>query len=176
MPNRCFYEMKIRGTKENVKEFIKILQADYHCQKFFWEIFDVTLIDSKFDNNENYALVCGNCAWSVYFCMFDGVNTCNYEFPNSKGTTLEKESERLNLTIEVFAEEPLSGIMEHYVFTNGNIVVKKCVDYLEYDTYGFESVKELNGEYGTNFTQEQFDENEFLTIGGFPWIYDCWES
>ena len=33
MPNYCTYKMKVVGDKENVEEFIKIMQSDYDYRK-----------------------------------------------------------------------------------------------------------------------------------------------
>lgn len=182
MPNYCNFEMKVTGTKENVEEFIRVINADYYidkdghcdCDRHFWRIFEADVFKESFENNYGYIKIDGYCAWSVYSCMCDGEDTYNEISPNGGGTSLQKESEILNLTIEVFSVEPGLEFVEHFLFINGKWVINECVEYKEYDTLEFENVKELNAEYGTNFTQEEFEENDVLYIGGIPWIYDTW--
>lgn len=182
MPNYCSYEMRVRGKEEAVEEFIEILQADYRfdenrqcdCERHFWRVFDANVLDKHFENGEGYAEINGDCAWSVYSCMCDGSFTYNNDFPNMGGTTLQAESERLNISIEVFSSEPGCQFMEHYVYDNGHCVAEECEDWEEYCTDDFETVEEMNAECGTDFTKEEFEENDFLSIGGISWEYDLW--
>lgn len=184
MPNYCNYEMKVTGTKENVEEFITIIQADYHiekdgtcdCDRHFWRVFEADVLKTGVQDNDYYAILAGHCAWSVYACMFDGEDTYNEDCKGEGGTSLGIETERLNLVVECFSEEPGCGFEEHYVFVNGKLIVDEVMeDYKEYDTTRFETVEEMNEHYGTSFTKEEFEKDFYLYTGGFKeWKYDTW--
>jgi hypothetical protein len=66
--------------------------------------------------------------------------------------------------------------MEHYIYNNGDCIADECVKWEEYCTDNFETVEEMNVEYGTNFTQEEFEnaEDGYLSVGGLDWEYDLW--
>lgn len=185
MPNYCNYEMKVTGIKENVEEFINIIQADYYidenghsdCDRHFWRVFEAEVYNTGFQDDKYFAELYGYCAWSVYSCMCDGEYTYNGDHPNMGGTTLEIESKRLNLTIELFSDEPGCEFAEHFLFINGDWVINDCVDFQEYDTIEFENVEEMNAEYDTDFTQEEFEANDTIYVGGFPnWRFDAWKN
>ncbi len=179
MPNLCDYEIKVQGKEEDVKEFVKILKADYYidengvdsCERHFWRVFEADVIDEGMENGIYYNLVAGYCAWSVYSCMAEGTFTYNDDNPNCGGTSLQKESERLHLIIEVFSEECGCAFMEHFVYKNGETLVYDCVEWNEYPTEDFDTVEEMNDEYGTTFTQEEFENNNFLSTGGMKWNF-----
>lgn len=185
MPNYCNYEMKVTGTKESVDEFINIIQADYHisengtcdCDRHFWRVFEADVYESGYQGDKYYANLGGYCAWSVYCCMFDGEDTYNEDCNGEGGTSLDIETERLNLTVEIYSEEPGLGFEEHYVFVNGKLVVDEIKnDLKEYDGTEFETVKEMNAHYGTSFTQQQFEKDFYLYTGGFEkWVFDSWK-
>lgn len=179
MPNYCDYEMKVDGRKEDIEEFIKIIKADYHidengkcnCDRHFWRVFEARVYEEEFECGDSYAIIGGYCAWSVKSCMCDGEHTYNNNHSDCGGTTLQRESKRLNLTIEVFSSECGNCFMEHYVYENGECLVEDCADYYEYTTDEFETVEEMNKEYGTHFTKEEFENNDYLSVGGFEWNY-----
>lgn len=190
MPNLCSYSMKVKGTPENVQEFIKIIQANYSyengvcvdfktkepIERHLWRVFDADIFDDETENNIRVIILTGSCAWSVHSCMCSGRGTYQSDNPNKNGTTLADESKRLNLSIEVFSEEPGMCFMEHYVYVNGKEIINECVDWNEYYVGDFETVEELNAEYNTNFTQEEFESDEYLHTGGMEWIFDEWNK
>lgn len=186
MPNFCCYEMKVRGKEEAVEEFIDIIQAKYQIkdgvcshERHFWRVFEANVIDKHFENGVGYAEIDGDCAWSVYSCMCEGDNTYNNDCPNLGGTTLQKESERLNISIEVYSSENGCAFQEHYIYDCGECIVEDCVEWGEYCTDDFDSVEDLNAEYGTNFTQEEFEnaDDGYISVGGFGnWSFDGWLS
>ena len=190
MPNYCSYSMKVKGTHENIEQFIKIIQTDYMYNKdgacinpdtnepverHFWRVFEAYVVDDETENEVRSVIINGDCAWSVTSCMCDGRWTYQGQNPNGRGTTLKQESARLNLSIEVFSEEPGCGFMEHIVFVNGKSIVNDCIDWNEYYTEEFETVEEMNAECGTHFTQEEFEREDFLSTGGIDWCFDEWD-
>lgn len=181
MPNYCDYEMRVKGKEEAIEEFISIIQADYHItdgvcshERHFWRVFEAEVQNKQFNNGEGYAEIVGCCAWSVHTCMCDGKGTYNNDYPNLGGTTLQAESERLHISIEVLSSETGCAFMEHYIYDNGNCIAEDCEKWMEYCTEDFSSVEEMNAKLGTDFTHDEFKENEFLTVGGFDWEFDTW--
>lgn len=199
MANDCNYEMKVTGHPEDIKEFIKVIQADYNYikQEFSYErhlyrVFEAEYCELEEEDAENNIWSCiiyGYCAWSVYCCMLEGPSTYyneNYPYHTvyidgknieilSKGTSLIKESAKLNLTIEVFSEEIGMGFQEHFVIEYGECIINECVDYKEYywDKKEHPTLEEFNAEHGTNFTLEDDSDQDTFYIGGFgEWVYD----
>lgn len=190
MPNLCNYCMQVKGKSENVEEFIKIIQIDYaydengNCynpsdnnkpvERHLWRVFDAYVENDEMSDDIRIVEISGDCAWSVKSCMCDGFGTYQSTNPNGHGTTLQQESKRLQLTIEVFSEECGMEFMEHFVFVNGECIIDDCVDYSEYYTGDFDTVEEMNEEYGTDFTQEEFEADEYISVGGIDWIFGEW--
>lgn len=190
MPNLCNYSMKVTGAPENVEKFINIIQVNYMYKedgtcinpntgemvdRHFWRVFEAYIEDDEIENNIRSVIIGGDCAWSVHSCMCSGLGTYQSNSPNRKGTTLRDESERLSLTIEVFSEECGFCFMEHMVYVNGKQIINDCIDWNEYYTGEYETVEEMNEECDTYFTQEEFENNEYLSIGGIDWCFDEWE-
>ena len=189
MPNICSYAMQVKGKSENVKEFIKMIQVNYafddngNCynpdtkepvERHLWRVFDAYVDEDITTGDERKVSLSGSCAWSVKSCMFEGFGTYQSQHPDGNGTTIPIESDRLQLTIEIFSEECGMCFMEHYVVVDGVVIIDECVDWEEYCTEDYETVEEMNEECGTNFTQEQFDEEDYISVGGMDWIFDQW--
>lgn len=189
MPNICSYGMQVKGKAENVEEFIKMIQVNYafddngNCynpdnnkpvERHLWRVFDAYVDEDITTGNIRKVYISGSCAWSVLCCMFDGEHTYQNSNPNAKGTTIPIESARLQLTIEIFSEECGMCFMEHFVVVDGCIIINECVDYNEYCTEDYESVEEMNENCGTSFTQEEFDEGGWISVGGMDWEFDQW--
>lgn len=174
--------MYVKGTKENVEEFIKVIQADYdydtmefsfdrHLQRVFSADADELEL---LGNNKYLATINGECAWSVATCMLeDGYySQMKARFGDKfRGSTLENESERLNLDIEVYSEECGMCFQEHYVIRNGYVDVEACVEWNEYFLDDYETKEEAEEDIGTKITDEEWDIREIITRGGF----DNWE-
>lgn len=191
MANDCFYSMKVQGKPENVEDFLQMIQVNYayddngNCynpsdnnkpvERHLWRVFEAYLNDDCTEDGIRTITVDGNCAWSVYCCMCEGEYTYQTQNQGLKGTTLQKESERLQLTIEVFSEECGMCFMEHYVFVNGECKVDDCVDWYEYCTSDYDTVEEMNEDCDTDFTQEQFEAEDYISVGGLEWEFGNWK-
>lgn len=171
MANNCFYDMKIVGTsKENVDEFISMLTYDnqerYFARIFSADVYEETEIDGKYT-----AKVSGDCAWSVYSCMCDGVFTYYDKGRDEHLTCLAVETERLDLSVEIFSEEPGVGFAEHYLYKNGDCIIEDEVELAEYWWDQGESLEEFLDANGLNDLDEEqlrFLETEgYITIGGY---------
>lgn len=139
MPNYCDYGMYVVGHREQIEEFIKIMQLDYNGSpdepKHMWRIFDAVadeIVDNYLDTGLSRVNISGYCAWSVESCM----NKSGYyrDHPE-KSTSLIEESLNKNLFIEVESCECGIGFSEHYTFVNGCQVRNECVDYEEFNPY-----------------------------------------
>ena len=184
MPNYCNYEMKVVcDKKENIEEFLKVMNADYDYynntfsyDRHMFRVFEAenTDITQRMDGKfESY--ISGYCAWSVRSTMLNV--DCSYYRSNinenpekyKRATTLELESKNLGLEIEVYSEEEGCCFQEHFLIKDGEIIENKCVDWQCYywDTDEYPTIEDFNATMDTNFSVEDFDEDNQVTIGGF---------
>ena len=190
MPNYCYYQMRVVGKKENVEEFVKIMQADYNYQsmKFDYEkhiggrVFEASVDEFEEVANGIYgANISGDCAWSVLSCMFDGPY-CYYNDIKEKygaecrSTTVPIESERLNLSIEIYSEESGMCFQEHYLVKNGVVEIADCVDWYEYCVDEYETKEEAEKELEMEITEEEWETGQqecCFRRGGFDdWSFE----
>jgi hypothetical protein len=177
--------MCVKGRKENVEEFIKVIKAnyDYGTMEFTHDrhLFRVFSADDngieQVDDDVYEVIINGDCAWSVHSCMFESYyyNDLKERFPNEfRGTTLPIESERLNLDIEVYSEECGMCFQEHYIILNGNVAVYDSVDWCEYYIRDFETKEEAEEELDIEITDEEWNGNDdFISRGGFEsWDFE----
>lgn len=178
------YSMCVKGKRENVEEFIKVIQSgyDYGTMEFDYDRHFFRVFEAYYDKIEklgddmSQVVIKGNCAWSVNSCMFeDGYyGRWKTEYKNEfRGTTLPIESERLGLDIEVFSEECGMCFQEHYVIINGDVIINECVDWEEYCIDEYETKEEAEEDLGIEITDEEWEEHEFISRGGFgDWNFD----
>ena len=184
MPNYCSYVMKVKGKKLNVEEFIKVMQADYNylTMKFSFErhmggrVFDATVTEIVKEEDDYIVMLNGDCAWSVDCCMRNSTYSYYRNFlwdygKECKSTTLELESKRLKLKIEVFSEEPGMCFAEHYCYDNGNLICEEIVDYNEYPIYEFDNKEDAEKEYDIEITDYEFANEEWIHRGGFEQVF-----
>jgi hypothetical protein len=178
--------MCVKGKKENVEEFIKVIKADYDygAMEFSYDRHLFRVFQADYDEIEDLGnglfqvIIGGDCAWSVNSCMFDNSMFGYYaRFKNEygdqfRGTTLPIESKRLNLSIEVFSEECGMCFQEHYVIINGDIVENECVDFYEYYLRDYDTKEEAEAELEIEITDEDWNgPDDFISRGGF----DSWD-
>lgn len=171
--------MAITGKQDKVEELIQIMRNDYNCTPddplHLWRVFSAyENMRMSYDDTEDIITVTvgGDCAWSVASCMLEGgYNNSNN---NCNGTTLERETQRLGLVVEVYSEECGNAFMEHYIIASGEFVANECVEWSEYFMEDFEDVNDFNETTGQNWTQKQFEEydEEYFEIGGMDWDFD----
>lgn len=183
MANYCNYSMRVQGKEEDVEEFITIIKSDYcydkngncNVERHFWRVFDAYVVDDETVDGIRSVIIDGYCAWSVYSCMCDGKFTYQNDHPDWNGTTLQMESERLQLAIEVFSEEPGCCFMEHYVTVKGKYLVEEEYEWHEYCLSDFDGdIDALNKCCGTSFTAEDFKNEDYVSIGGIEWEFEDW--
>ena len=178
MPNYCYYEMRVRGKRENIEEFVKVM-TDYERPKHFWRVFSAyTDYDEPDENGLTTAMISGDCAWSVHCCMCIGPCTYAGDADEEYRTSLQDESKRLQLEIEVYSDEPGMAFQEHYHYDKGEELEAECVDCCH---YWFEEIdgeseqdrlkrfEEFKCEYDLppRLTLDDFDDNCEYVSGGF---------
>ena len=162
MANNCLFDMKITGGEEGIKELVSMLRWEGKFKgaglgrvySFEADEIEKTNIPGVYQTRG-----AGDCAWSVLTAM------CK-EY-RADAPSLESETERLGLVVEVYSSEPGCCFQEHYLFAKGDLVIDECVDYEEHWVEGPEHLEEYNEEYGTDFTPDMLDENGDVCIGGF---------
>lgn len=188
MPNYCNYSMCVVGKqRENVEEFIKVMQADYDYGKMefsydrhLFRVFEAECNEIVECDDGIFAVVInGYCAWSVASCMFDGgyYRSFKEEYgSNSRGTTLFIESKKLNLNIEVYSEESGMCFQEHYIIMNGELTCEESVDWEEVWVEDYETKEEAEEDLEITITDEEWAiglEEGYFTRGGFKnWDFE----
>lgn len=111
MPNYCYAEVMVKGRKDCVDEFEKVLTAnyDYNTNTFshkphLWRIFDV----SKLDYIQTGLFVCAKywieCAWSISSCMMNG--PCTYYTSRQEAAVQDISDEQRKLELLYSNKEP----------------------------------------------------------------------
>ena len=166
MANNCLFDWKIVGEENNVNEIISMMKWEGKFEENgLGRIYEIECTDES-DNADGTisAYGYGDCAWSVLTAMR------NY---GGREPSLESETERLGLKIEIYSSEPGCAFQEHVIIDNGKVVEEECVDYEEHWVWEFDTIEEYNKEYGTNFTEDMVDEGN-IYIGGFGDEYGIW--
>lgn len=166
MANNCLFDFKIVGKEENVDELMEMMKWQGRFKENgLGRIYEVYLTDKNHKADGTVEVYGGgDCAWSVLTAMR------NYA---DRNPSLESETERLGLAIEIYSSEPGCCFQEHVVIDKGNVIVEECVDYEEHWVWEFDTIEEYNAEYGTNFTEDMV-EDEYIKIGGFGDDYGVW--
>lgn len=141
MPNYCFYEIRVKGSKQNIDTFKNIIEYNNE-QEHFHRVFDFTEYSYEEMADGSYQLDgCGECAWSIEHCFL------NSNPSNPTLTNLQMVSKNYNLQIEIIGEESGCQFAEHYCYVNGN-----C---LAHESREFYTV------------QVKDDPEEYVSIGGY---------
>lgn len=159
MANECYYCMKITGKLENVREFVDFIGWEgKYKNNGVGRVFGACVINyDKYNNDVCSCTIDGDCAWSVYTSMID----------NERRDNLCTMSNKLNVIVEVFSQEPGCAFQEHYVIIKGDLDVDECVDWQYHDVSTYDSLENYNNECGTSFTEDMIGENGDIEVGGF---------
>jgi len=162
MPNLCCYDMKLKGTKENMYAFIRKMN-NFEEPNHFWRIFSCDIYEA----GDGYCCFCGDCAWSL--------ETCCRASGYSNGIDLFAVNTRdFNLELECYSSEPSIGFEEHYIYKNGECITSECADVYEYWYGDFTSFEEFKKEYNlpNELTEDDLDD-EYYRVGGFgDWAWN----
>lgn len=150
----------------------------------FFRVFEAEVIDEVW-NSGVYKCVAVDltCAWSIFCCMFDGPYTYYNQFEKEHynqhfGSTILKESKRLQLEIEIWSSEEGMGFQEHYKICSGILIKDEEFDNIEGiyfsedpDVRTVNSYKEFKEKYGKHFpdvTRREYEKyckyEEYLTL------------
>lgn len=170
MANNCCFDMRITGGEEEIKELISMLQWKGKFENaglgrvysFDADEIEKTDIPGVFQVNGS-----GDCAWSVLTAMQ------NY---GGRHPSLESETGRLGLVVELYSSEPGIGFQEHVLIAKGSVIKSECVDYQEHWVDGVGGLEAYNKENETDFTEDMVNENGDVCIGGFGDAYDDFED
>ena len=159
MANHCDFIMQITGRRENVEELIDMLKWQRkHKDEGLGRVYECWEDDIE-ELNEEFisAQVSGYCAWSVLTAMR------NY---GGRYPSLESETERLNLLVELYSSESGMGFQEHCMIDKGEVVIDECVDYEEHYVEDYDSIEDYNAEYGMDLTEDMVEDG-YVYIGGY---------
>ena len=138
-----------------------------NAEKHFYRVFEVYPGDIEPVDDNWETIVSGNCAWSVLCCMTDDRSSC-YSYNMNQpllehSTTLQKESQELNLYIEVFSSEPGMEFAEHYLISRGEVIKDECYDYHEYCLEDYRTKEEAENDYGIIIADEEWAEGGYIS-------------
>lgn len=168
MPNYCYYEMMIKGTKEHCYEWLKRMK-DHNEPNHFFRMFNPINVEEAGDDASYCMTLSGKCAWSL--------DTCCRAYGYSEGKDLFSiNTKELNIVMEAYSDEPGVGFQEHYIYNNlGECVCSECEDcstwYYDPNEYG--SFEEFRKEWNLppSITEDMFENGEYKEGGFEDWRF-----
>ncbi len=163
MANNCFYDMRVKGTKENVEAFVKMMKMKYNAdttkEKHFWRVFSADEIDEYEADGDYVKNISGDCAWSVRTTMTEDGYAKDWiaKYPE-QCTSLKEQSALKQLEIEVYSEEPGMAFMEHYHYKNGEALTEDCTDWSCYYVTTQEELDDYNEQHKTEWTMKDLED------------------
>lgn len=159
MANSCYFSMRITGSKAACEEFSEVLS--FRRERRFYGLYESECTFKGVMGNNYIMEFNGECAWSVDSSLM--------KEQGASYTTLEFESRKLNLMIEVYSTESSNEFAEHALYESGVRIKYECVDYSElyWDESDYPNIEDLNAHYGTTYLEEDFDMNGYHIEGGF---------
>lgn len=171
MANNCYFEMRITGREQDANELIKMMRFEGKYKDCgIGRIFSCDPFSSfeKVNGDIGYIDACGDCAWSILCSMMTQYR--------KDSPSIESETKKLDLIVEIYSSEPGCCFQEHYVINRGDVIENDCVYYEEHWVSGYRSLDEYNEENETEFTQEDLNANGDVTIGGFGADFGCFDD
>lgn len=176
MANECYVNMMVKGTKDNIAEFIKRLDANYNYtnnvfdhKPHFWGVYHIVdEHEEKFDEKTDLAIhnIYLYCKWSIYSSLLghdhsyyaDGKKREESGQPNY-GTCLEESTKELDLDVELISEEAGMGFMEHIRVTKGDITIDEIYNnYIEVIIDHYKTFDEFKEDIpAASLTKEEFN-------------------
>ena len=127
MPNYCTFSVKITGPAKGIERFYKACTNDYYSpddpNEHFYRIFEFYLDQDNFKNDPVTVTGWGECAWSVWSCMFDGPYTYHNSANHTNGITVDRLSKEEGLVIEIYSNECGFEFAEHFLINKGRILI-----------------------------------------------------
>ena len=159
MANSCYFSMRITGSKAACEEFSEVLS--FRRERRFYGLYELECTFKGVMGDDYIMEFNGECAWSVDSSLM--------KEQGASYTTLEFESRKLNLMIEVYSTESSNEFAEHTLYENGVRIKYECVDYSElyWDQFEYPTIAALNAHYKCAYSEEDFDMNGYHIEGGF---------
>ena len=141
MANICNFSMVVKGKKENIEQFVGMMEQKGTVWMGRGAVVDFTDME-EVENGKCRCQIDGNTKWSVQSSMVDNAISMRTE-PNKWSfgedvdktelsfVTLFEACEELGLDVEVYSSEPGCCFQEHIICKHGEVVVDDCVDYFE---------------------------------------------
>ena len=133
MANNCSFIIKVRGSEESLNAFVEVVENSVATDKAGGEYF-ARVFDAHVWHEDGAVFVSGDCAWSVYVCMFSGSDTYFDQYGEKDGlTTLPLQAAKHGLEIEVFANEYGMAFAEYYrIASDGTVLAQAETDLMEW--------------------------------------------
>lgn len=171
MANVCSCEMRVVGKKENVEEFIRMMEwKDEFKDKGLGRVFEVTVYDMEAlkEDYVSYSIDL-DCAWSIKTALVE------------RPIGLESETKRLKLALEAYSCECGFSFQEHYLVVNGKILCDECKDWNEYDINVLDEkeLQDISSESGCSIKDIKViaaGNDGFFSYGGFDDFGDFYAS
>lgn len=137
-------------------------------EKHMYRIFDVYFVDEGESDGKFYSIATGDCAWSVYNCMFDGAHTYYAENVESSdlrqehSTTIPILSQELDLDIEIYSTEIGMEFAEHFLVEKGKIIKDECFRYEEIYKEDYPDKSEMEKKVEREISDDDWKYGEFF--------------
>lgn len=171
MPNWCYAEMRVKGTKENKEKLANLFlsqneEENKNKERYFartWLNFiqHETLEEELEQEVSTFNL---EVAWSIYSCMIE-----EYPQKSDKCPTIFEISKELKLEIQIASEECGCCFREFYHIKNGELLTDGTEDFPEEE---FDEDK-LYQEYLNNCKTEPISFDEWLDTD-YQYLRDEW--
>lgn len=169
MANICSFSMKVKGKKEDIEKFCSALE-----QKNGIYMGRGATINSKtvFDD---FAIINGDTKWSIWASLIHDAQHMkehpdHWAWLNDKPTeifSIEEATKLYNVSAEVYSEECGNQFQEHYIFKDGETILKEVVDFIEIYPEDYETKEEAEENYNVSISDEDWEYGECIQYGGF---------
>ena len=140
--------------------------------KHLYRIFECCATEKVKKDNNCYAVMSGDCANSVFVCMFegpnsyytDGLNSWIKDLAKEHATTVVQLSKDLDLKIEIYSNEPSFGMAEHYIVDKGKVIADEEYPFHLYYLADYETEEQAEEDLDIVLTDEE---------RGSDWIFRC---
>lgn len=128
MPNWCFGEVRVKGSEENKRKFLKLFLTENEeenraKERYFARSWLTVNLEELEEQLKNEVLVFGvEVAWSIYSCMIKG-------YPNGETCpTIMEISKELELNIQIASDEQGMCFTEFCHIKDGELLIDEVDD------------------------------------------------
>ena len=190
MTSFCEFEMKVKGTRENIDLFLDAMQKKrtvYIGRGA--ELDDISYYDG-------YALTTGSCKQSIEDSLIlkavdmkTHPENWDFDVKNQNGNVIIRDDDKarvmivtlgeackmFDVTIEVFSCEPEYSFAEHYIVTPDEIRTSETCEYYEFAIANFAELsrEEAEAQLGAPISDEDWEDpdDKRVSAGGFKRKY-----